>query len=121
MNKKLFENFGRMGGRIRARNLSPARRSEIAASAAQIRWKNAGAHQLLMPSVRFAAPSLYEPAYLEEVLLDGSLRDWRRIIEEISDHPFGPLASALERVLASNHHYGVTPLWSAILRRVQGQ
>lgn len=121
MNRKVFEDFGRMGGRTRARNLSPGRRSEIAARAARIRWKNAGVHQMLMPSVRFTAPSLYEPAYLEEVLLEGGLRDWRQIIEEISDRPFGPLASALERVLASSHHYGVTPLWSAILRRVQGR
>lgn len=121
MNKKPFVNFGRIGGRTRARNLSPDRRSEIAARAARIRWKNAGMHQSLMPSVRFTAPSLDEPAYLEEVLLEGGLRDWRRIIEEISDQPFGPLASALERVLACSHHYGVIPLWSAILRRIQGR
>lgn len=121
MNRKLFEEFGRMGGRTRARNLSPGRRSEIAARAARIRWKNTGVHQTLMPSVRFNEPNLYEPAYLEEVLLEGGVGDWRRIIEEISDQPFGPLADALQRVLASNHHYGVTPLWSAILRRVQGQ
>lgn len=74
-----------------------------------------------MPSTRFSTPSLQEPAYLEEVLLEGGLREWRQIYEEIADRPFGPVARSLEQVLSSHHYYGVTPLWSAILQRVQGR
>jgi hypothetical protein len=49
-----------------------------------------------MPSVRFGAPSLEEPAYLEEVLVEGGLRDWKMIYEEISDRPFGPVVLGFE-------------------------
>src|SRR5438552_18179785 len=81
MNRKLFENFGRIGGRKRARKLSPERRSEIATHAARARWKKNEKQQSLMPSVRFSALSLEEHAYLEEILLDGGLADWKRIYE----------------------------------------
>ena len=106
-----------MGGEKRARNLSPERRSEIASRAARARWKRP---DLMMKSVRFDAPSLDDPTYLEEVLLDGSLDDWNRIYEEISEYPFGAIAKALNTVLSSTQYYGVTPLWRGILRSVQG-
>lgn len=73
-----------------------------------------------MKSVRFSFPSLDDPAYLEEVLLDGSLADWERIYKEISDRPFGATAKAMKTVLSSTHHYGVIPLWRGILQNVQG-
>ncbi len=73
-----------------------------------------------MPSVRLRTPSLEDPAYLEEVLQEGDIGDWRMIYEKISDRPFGAVAAALDRVLSSTHQYGITPLWSAILRRLQG-
>jgi hypothetical protein len=72
-----------------------------------------------MTSVRLDAPRLDDPTYLEEVLLEGSVADWSRIYREISDFPFGSTAEALERVLVSTRHYGVTPLWVGILRNVQ--
>lgn len=73
-----------------------------------------------MKSVRFDQPILREPAYLEEVLLEGTLGDWGRVYEEISDRPFGEVAQALQRVLSSSTHYGVSPLWRGLLRNVQG-
>ncbi len=114
MRKSFFKASGRRGGQKRARNLSPERRSEIASRAANARWKKP--HK----SVRFDAPSLDDPTYLEEVLLEGSLDDWNRIYEEISDRPFGATAKALGRVLSSTRYYGVSPLWAGILRGVQG-
>lgn len=74
----------------------------------------------MMESVRFDAPSLEDPAYLEEVLLDGSLGDWSRIYKEISDRPFGAIAEALKTVLSSTRYYGVTPLWMGLLKGIQG-
>jgi hypothetical protein len=118
MKGDFFEESGRLGGRTRARNLSPERRSEIASRAASARWKRP--HGEMMKSVRLNTPDLADPAYLEEVLLEGSLRDWRRVYEEISDRPFGPIAESLKRVLSSSRYYGVTPLWHGILRSVQG-
>ncbi len=74
----------------------------------------------MMESVRFDEVSLEDPAYLEEVLLDGSLDDWKQIYEEISDRPFGAVASALKRIVFSTQSYGIIPLWTGILRNVQG-
>lgn len=73
-----------------------------------------------MESVRFNGPFLEEPAYLEEVLLEGTLEDWRKIYEEIADRPFGRTAMALKQVLSSSRHYGVSPLWKGILGNLQG-
>ena len=116
MNRQFFRESGRRGGRSRANKLSPERRSEIAARAARARWK---VPRLGWESVRFKAPDLTNPAYLEEILLEGSLRDWRPIYEEIADRPFGDIAQALERVLVSSSHYGVIPLWTGILRNAR--
>lgn len=116
MEKRFFEESGRRGGRIRARHLSPERRSEIASRAARARWDRPPS---TLKSVRFEAADLASPAYLEELLLEGSLRDWRVIYEEISDRPFGNVAEALEIVLSSSKYYGVTPLWMGLLRNVQ--
>ena len=116
MKKRFFRESGRRGGRIRARNLSPERRSEIASRAARARWNGPPP---IMKSVRFEPADLANPAYLEEVLLEGSLHDWRGIYEEIANRPFGTVAQALERVLSSSKYYGLTPLWMGLLRNVQ--
>jgi len=120
MKKSFFKAAGKRGGQKRAKNLSPGRRSEIAARAARSRWKGPKAGSALMQSVRFDQPKLSDPAYVEEMLLDGSLQDWRCLYEEVSDRPFGPAAAALKTVLSSTKHYGVTPLWSGLLRNIQG-
>lgn len=116
MEKGFFRKSGRRGGRARARKLSPERRSEIAAKAARARW---GGSPPMMRSVRFEAVDLANPAYLEEVLLEGSMRDWRDVFSEISNRPFGDVAQALARVLSSSKSYGITPLWIGLLRSVQ--
>lgn len=117
---RFFEECGRRGGKKRAARLSPMKRSAIAARAAQARWKKNLEGSPLMASVRFDHPRLDAPAYVEEVLSEGSLEDWRQIYRKIADQPFGSTAKALERVLSSAHSYGTTPLWKGILRNVQG-
>ncbi len=122
MKASFFKKAGRLGGETRARNLSPGRRSEIASRAAAARWRKtpAARSRALMESVRFNAPNLEDPAYLEEVLLDGSVDDWKPIYEAISDRPFGAVATALDRVLKFTQGYGVIPLWTGILSNVRG-
>lgn len=116
MKERFFQESGRHGGRIRARNLSPARRSEIASKAARTRWNNPPP---TIKSVRFETADLANAAYLEEVLLEGSLHDWRGIYDEISNRPFGAVAQSLQKVLTSSKYYGLTPLWMGLLRNVQ--
>lgn len=116
--RDFFRKCGRRGGRIRARRLAPARRSAIAARAAGVRWDREAL--ALMQSVRLDRSLLEDPVYLEELLQEGSLSDWRTVYRELADRPFGPTARALQQVLASTHTYGVTPLWQGILRTVQG-
>lgn len=117
---RFFEQWGRKGGRKRARRLSAMERSAIASKAAKARWgKNRPASKTTF-SIRLDNPGLDDPVYVEEVLSEGSLEEWRRIYQQIADRPFGPTAEALERVLSATQIYGVTPLWQGILRTIQG-
>lgn len=114
-----FKECGRRGGRKRAKGLSRVERSLIASRAAHARWrKNRPA--LSMPSVRLDQPLWDSPAFLEEILLEGSLDRWRELYRKVFDQPFGPVAEALEKTLSSAKIYGATPLWKGILRTVQG-
>ena len=72
-----------------------------------------------MKSVRLDAADLTNPTYLEEVLVEGSLEDWRIVYDEISNHPFGTVARTLAKVLSSSKYYGITPLWIGLLQNVQ--
>lgn len=73
-----------------------------------------------MTSVRLQEADWQDPVYLQEVLAEGTLADWRMLHHLITEYPFGATATALERVLAAGHIYGVTNLWTALLRGVQG-
>lgn len=116
--QRRFARWGRRGGRARARRLSPLRRSAIAAQAARTRWHGSQARRA-MPSVRLVAANWEDPVYLEEVLAEGSLADWRLLYQRISDRPFGATAEALARVLTSQEIYGAAPLWKGIVRHQQ--
>lgn len=117
---KQFVQWGRHGGRVRARRLAPSRRSAIAANAARARWRAPPSLSPSLPSVRLQETDWQDPVYLQEVLADGSLSDWRMLHRFIAERPFGATAQALERVLTAEKMYGVTPLWGALLRQVQG-
>ena len=118
--RPFFEACGRRGGLQRARRLSSLERSAIAARAANARWGKWSSHSKPLASVRLNQPRWNDPTYIEELLSDGSLADWREIYLRISDKPFGPTATALERVLSSTEIYGVTALWKGILKMIQG-
>ncbi len=95
----------------------------IASTAAQARWnKKKSDFSSLSPlsSVRLQEPRLEDPVFLEELLSEGTLEQWKQIYKEIAKRPFGPVANALERVLSFSKIYGVTPLWKGILREVMG-
>lgn len=115
-----FKACGQKGGKARARHLSAARRSAIAARAAHVRWKKPVEGTSLMPSIRIENPALDNPAYVEEILCEGSLEDWKAIYHCIIDRPFGPEAQALEQAIASTSAYGVIPLWRGLLQTVRG-
>lgn len=74
-----------------------------------------------MASVRLVEPDLTDPVYLEEILGEGNLGDWRVLGRKIMDMPFGETAEALERVLRAQPIYGVTPLWIGLLRWARGE
>lgn len=119
--KSLFIRYGRRGGLKRATSLSKIDRSMIAKNAAKARWnKSLHSSPQLMPSIRLNQSNLADPTFLEELLQEGSLKDWKSLYEEIADKPFGPVSEALERVLFSTKIYGVTPLWKGILKVVRG-
>ena len=120
--KRSFEHWGKKGGKKRARLLSPTERSAIAAKAAKARWNKVGAAATKKPSlsVRLDHPQLEDPVYVEELLSEGSLTDWRRLYQQIADQPFGPTTQALQKVLSATEIYGVSHLWKGILQTVQG-
>lgn len=118
--RRFFEECGRKGGRKRARRLSPAARLAIASRAANARWKKGGKAPIPISSMRLEKPSLEDPVFLEELLREGSLNDWKEIYQKIADHPFGSSSNALEKVLESTLIYGATPLWKEILRNLKG-
>ena len=119
-NRSFFENCGRRGGKKRARQLLPEVRASIASHAARVRWKKE-VHTPPFSSIRFEKPNLENPTYLEELLCEGSLRDWKVLYRKIADRPFGSVSEALKKVLNSTESYGGIPLWSGILGIVQGR
>lgn len=116
--RRLFADFGRRGGVKRCRSLSGFERSRIAKKAAMARWGQVS--QKIMTSIRFDKPDLTNPAFLEELLAEGSLDDWKILRCEVANRPFGLSAVALKKVMSSTKIYGVTPLWKGILKNAQG-
>lgn len=119
-NLHFFRECGRRGGLKRAKRLSASLRSNIASKAARARWKNKSSASSLMSSVRLDVPQMDDSVFLEELLSEGSLEEWRNVYQEILNRPFGSTASALEKVLSATTIYGVIPLWKDILRTVRG-
>lgn len=115
-----FQQWGKEGGTKRARNLSVSKRRMISRHAARIRWNRATTSDEALPSVRLDKSLWDNPVYLEEVLSYGTLREWRELYRRIADHPFGPEAHALGKVLSATHTYGTTPLWTWMLKQRQG-
>lgn len=118
--KPVSRDWGARGGHTRAKRLSPMQRSLIARQGAHARWQRpANAHKA-MPSVRLHSPDWANPVYVEEVLAEGTLHDWRQLYQHIREFPFGATATALECVLRATALYGVTPLWRGVLTDAQG-
>lgn len=119
--QKAFARWGRSGGQLRAKRLSSAQRSQIASQAARARWKTkaASANEDHL-SIRLRSANWKSPVYLEEILSDGNIADWRVLYRRVADFPFGETADALARVLSASHIYGVTPLWQGLLCSVRG-
>lgn len=117
--QKLFRKWGQQGGEARKRLLSAGRRRSIASQAARARWGKINPVPL-MPSVRLEKPSWEDPVYLEEILAEGNLREWRRLYRQVADHPFGEITRALEQVVRSVEIYGTTRLWKSLLSQLQG-
>lgn len=117
----LFAHYGRQGGLKRSHSISGLKRALIAQKAAKARWaKPSPVTKQLMPSVRFNESTLSNPTFLEELLEEGSLDDWRILYLEVTNHPFGSTAISLKKVLSSTKIYGITPLWKGILKVAQG-
>lgn len=116
--RRAFAEWGRKGGRARARRVAPARRAAIAALAARSRWRRKA--QPSPDSIRLQHIHWEDPVWLEEVLSDGGPTEWRLLYQRIADHPFGETAVALAQVLEFVQAYGVTPLWKGLLQRVRG-
>ncbi|MBI4211047.1 MAG: hypothetical protein HY540_00270 [Deltaproteobacteria bacterium] len=117
--RRFFQEAGRKGGLKRSRRLSAATRTHIASQAAKARWKKQE-DDTSLASIRFDDPQLESPAFLEELLSEGSWREWRVLHEAIKERPFGTVALSLGNVLASTKIYGVTHLWKNFLKREQG-
>lgn len=119
--QKVFVQWGRSGGKLRAKRLSSSQRSLIASRAARARWRGQAAAVVSAPSsVRLQQADWDSPVYVEEVLSDGGILAWRALYRRIFDFPFGGTAEALARVLASSEMVGVTPLWKGLLGSVRG-
>jgi len=114
----VFKRWGRMGGKKRAKQLTATRRSEIAKLAAKVRWMKPDASSDL--SVRLNESNFDDPVFLEEVLSDGNLVEWKKLYDRLSEFPFGKTADALDRLLAHHYVYGSSLLWQAILESLQG-
>lgn len=119
--RRLFVKCGQRGGRTRARQLAPSRRSAIASQAARARWQKQAPQNLPIASVRLTTADWGDPVYLAEVLAEGTISDWRALYHRAANHPFGATSQALAKVLQDGEMiYGVTPLWRGILRGIQG-
>lgn len=117
--RSYFAKCGKSGGLKRARRLSASQRTLIAVKAAKTRWGKKPASPQTFKSIRFDDPQLSNATFIEELLLESSLNDWKLLYHVIVNQPFGPVAQALEQVLSSTPIYGVTPLWRGILKNVQ--
>lgn len=118
--RNFFVKAGQRGGFKRARRLTASQRYQIASKAAQARWQKSSIQDSAAASVRLDAPAWHDPVYLEEVLSEGALTQWRILYQKVCDHPFGEVAQALTLVLAHVHEYGISPLWKGIMRTAQG-
>lgn len=113
-----FKKWGQEGGVKRSKNLSRSRRRAIARQAAGARW---GTGRIPQPaSVRLTEGKWDDPVFLEEVLHFGGLASWRELRERIENRPFGEEAEALEKVLQKTEIYGVTSLWTGLLKKYRG-
>lgn len=115
--RKLFEEWGRSGGRKRARRLAASERRRISERAAHARW---GAAHSFLSSVRLENPKLSDPTYLEEILSYGTWKEWHGIYWSITNKPFGAEAAALEKVCSSVKIYGAGALWKGLLHLARG-
>lgn len=118
--REYFEHWGRQGGERRTKRLSAGRRSLIASHAARIRWGKPERLTKYMPSVRLQAAGWGDPVYLEEILTQGGVEEWRRLYHLIAEHPFGETAKALEKVVTFSHVYGASHLWHSLLDNLRG-
>jgi hypothetical protein len=117
---RFFKRCGQRGGKLRKERLTPSRRSIIATCAAYARWKKPAIDSSSHTSVRLVKADWNDPSYIEEILSDGTLKDWRELYLRIADQPFGTTVKALENVLGSLEIYGIISLWKQILGNVQG-
>ncbi|MDA8198772.1 MAG: hypothetical protein M0Z54_04960 [Thermaerobacter sp.] len=60
-------------------------------------------------------------AAVADVLDRGTVADWRELARHVREDPFGPYATAVERVLTGPHLYGTTVLWTRYLAGIQQQ
>ncbi len=118
--REYFENWGRQGGEKRTARLSAGRRSLIASHAAWIRWGKQEKTHEMMPSVRLQVASWTDPVYLEEILAEGRIEEWRYLYHLIAEHPFGETSRSLEKVVISAHVYGASNLWHSLLVNLRG-
>ena len=116
--RQRFAQWGQQGGEARKRSLSPLRRTTIARQAASIRW-HAPPRSLGTVSIRLHKARWDNPGFLEEILSEGTRSDWQSLYQRITEHPFGPTALAIQKVLNAVHIYGVTAVWKGLLRHVQ--
>lgn len=115
-----FKKWGRQGGRKRARAIPRSRRSAIASQAARSRWASPAKASESMSSIRLSHPDWEDPVYLEEILAEGGLPEWKELYRRIREHPFSPTAEALAQTLSFASIYGAVPLWKGLLKNVRG-
>lgn len=92
----------------------------MASHAARIRWGKPERPTKSMPSVRLQAAGWGDPVYLEEILIQGGVEEWRHLYHLIAEHPFGETAKALEKVVTFSHIYGASNLWKSLLVNLRG-
>lgn len=57
----------------------------------------------------------YVPAAVEDILERGKPADWMALRDLVVGDPFGPVAETVLNVCRSNHIYGTSALWTALL------
>ena len=117
---RAFQQWGKSGGKKRAKNLSSSARQSISGGAAEVRWGQKKTGETPMSSVRLEGAFWADPVYLEEILSHGNLSDWKKLRRKIADRPFGVEAAALEKVLRAVDIYGTISLWNGILNHLRG-